>query len=81
MSETGPATTTPDDESVDESVKPAEPAGPAASPEPKPASRPWWIRHYTFTGTAGGLLFIWFSMTPSLLPRTALFQEIGRAHV
>src|SRR5246127_3649797 len=75
MSETGPATAA-DDESVDESVKPAEPAGPTASPEPKPAQKPWWIRHYTFTGTAVGLLFLWFSMTPSLLPRTALFQGL-----
>ena len=49
-------------------------AGPA--PEPEPAGRPWWVRHYTFTGTAVGLLFIWFSMTPSLLPRGALFQGL-----
>jgi uncharacterized membrane protein len=49
-------------------------AGPA--PERRGAKRPWWIRHYTFTGTAVGLIFIWFSMTPSLLPRTALFQGL-----
>jgi uncharacterized membrane protein len=36
----------------------------------------WWVRHYTFTGTAVGLIFIWFSMTPSLLPRGALFQGL-----
>lgn len=56
---------------------PAE-AGPEASPtpEPQPARRPWWVGRYTFTGTAGGLIFIWFSMTPSLLPRTALFQGL-----
>jgi len=76
MSETGPATAAADDESVDESVEPAESATLAATPEPKPAGRPWWVRHYTFTGTAVGLLFIWFSMTPSLLPRTALFQGL-----
>src|ERR1700756_3296368 len=40
------------------------------------AKKPWWIRHYTFTGTAVGLLFIFFSMTPLLLPRTALFQGL-----
>jgi uncharacterized membrane protein len=40
------------------------------------AEKRWWVRHYTFTGTAGGLIFIWFSMTPSLLPRTALFQGL-----
>jgi uncharacterized membrane protein len=56
---------------------PAE-AGPEAgpTPEPRPARRPWWVRRYTFTGTAVGLIFIWFSMTPSLLPRTALFQGL-----
>ena len=37
---------------------------------------PWWIRHYGFTGTAAGLLFLWFSMTPSLLPRGPLFQSL-----
>ena len=36
----------------------------------------WWVRHYTFTGTAVGLVFIWFSMTPSLLPRGPLFQGL-----
>jgi uncharacterized membrane protein len=36
----------------------------------------WWVRHYTFTGTAFGLVFIWFSMTPSLLPRGPLFQGL-----
>jgi uncharacterized membrane protein len=44
--------------------------------EPRPAGKPWWVRHYTFTGTAVGLVFIWFSMTPSLLPRSALFQGL-----
>ncbi len=45
-------------------------------PEPQQAGKPWWVRHYTFTGTAVGLVFIWFSMTPSLLPRSALFQGL-----
>lgn len=36
----------------------------------------WWVRHYTFTGTAVGLVFLWFSMTPSLLPRGPLFQGL-----
>lgn len=40
------------------------------------AERPWWVRHYTFTGTAAGLVFIWLSMTPSLLPRGPLFQGL-----
>jgi uncharacterized membrane protein len=38
--------------------------------------KPWWERHYTFFGTALGLVFIWFSLTPSLLPRGPLFQGI-----
>jgi uncharacterized membrane protein len=40
------------------------------------AKTPWWLRHYTFTGTALGLVFLWFSMTPSLLPRGPLFQGL-----
>ncbi|MGV0811870.1 alpha/beta-hydrolase family protein [Mycolicibacterium boenickei] len=34
------------------------------------------MRHYTFFGTAVGLVFIWFSLTPSLLPRGPLFQGL-----
>ncbi|OMC35103.1 hypothetical protein A5740_08245 [Mycobacterium sp. GA-1841] len=42
-----------------------------------PAAKPmWWLRHYTFFGTAVGLVFIWFSLTPSLLPRGPLFQGL-----
>ena len=53
----------------------------AATAEPAQAVEPqrreaWWVRHYTFTGTAVGLVFIWFSMTPSLLPRGPLFQGL-----
>jgi uncharacterized membrane protein len=47
-----------------------------APPQQKPAKKPWWERHYTFTGTAVGLVFIWLSLTPSLLPRGPLFQAI-----
>ncbi|MBU9766428.1 hypothetical protein FR943_21605 [Mycobacterium sp. TNTM28] len=36
----------------------------------------WWARHYTFCGTAAGLVFIWLSLTPSLLPRGPLFQGL-----
>jgi uncharacterized membrane protein len=56
----------------------AEPAiaeSPEAAVEP-PRKEPWWVRHYTFTGTAIGLVFLWFSMTPSLLPRGPLFQGL-----
>ena len=38
--------------------------------------RDWWQRRYTFTGTAMGMLFLWLSLTPSLLPRGPLFQGI-----
>ena len=70
MSEPGSAITTPEEE--------AERAAPEAGKphETRPAKKPWWVRHYTFTGTAVGLVFIWFSMTPSLLPRRALFQGL-----
>src|ERR1700744_5062380 len=43
---------------------------------PDAIETPWWVRHYTFTGTAVGLIFIWFSLTPSLLPRGPLFQAL-----
>ncbi|MGV0626769.1 alpha/beta hydrolase [Mycolicibacter minnesotensis] len=45
------------------------PAGP-------PSAARWWIRRYTFTGTAVGLIFLWLSLTPSLLPRGPLFQGL-----
>jgi uncharacterized membrane protein len=49
---------------------------PEAPAKPQRNENPWWVRHYTFTGTAVGLIFIFFSMTPSLLPRGALFQGL-----
>lgn len=50
-----------------------EAAPPQETPPPKPV---WWLRRYTFFGTAVGLVFLWFSMTPSLLPRGPLFQGL-----
>lgn len=50
-----------------------------ATPAPAEAGgtkRDWWQRRYTFTGTAVGMLFLWLSMTPSLLPRGPLFQGL-----
>ncbi|BBZ08754.1 membrane protein [Mycolicibacterium doricum] len=44
--------------------------------ERRPQQRAWWLRHYTFFGTAVGLVFLWFSLTPSLLPRGPLFQGL-----
>ncbi|RAV13925.1 hypothetical protein DQP55_09295 [Mycolicibacterium sp. GF69] len=54
-------------------------AAPGTSPEEDAntrAGKPWWVRRYTFTGTALGLVFIWLSLTPSLLPRGPLFQGL-----
>jgi uncharacterized membrane protein len=86
MSDPGSATTAQsDDESGVGTKQSAEAAAPpdakpeateTQTPEPRPAGRPWWVRHYTFMGTTVGIIFIWFSMTPSLLPRTALFQGL-----
>lgn len=87
MSEPGSATGA-DDQSA---AGAAQVAGPQASVATKPdaaqkdpdttglvdiATKPFWVRHYTFTGTTVGLIFIWFSMTPSLLPRGAIFQAL-----
>src|SRR5437660_334102 len=80
MSQSGAESTSPGAGSV---VKPEEePPAPEHQPDahneaPLPqAKRPWWLRRYTFTGTAVGLLFLWLSMTPSLLPRGPLFQGL-----
>jgi uncharacterized membrane protein len=51
----------------------------AETPEAQPgveAKPDWWLRHYTFFGTAVGLVFLWLSMTPSLLPRGPIFQGL-----
>lgn len=48
----------------------------ATEPAPAPPKPDWWVRHYTYFGTAVGLVFIWLSMTPSLLPRGPLFQAL-----
>ncbi len=49
----------------------------APQQEPTEEKQPtWWVRRYTFTGTALGLVFLWFSLTPSLLPRGPLFQGL-----
>ena len=62
-----------------EEEQPAEARKPdarAEEPLPRAVKRPWWLRRYTFTGTSVGLLFLWLSMTPSLLPRGPLFQGL-----
>ncbi|MBX7433537.1 alpha/beta-hydrolase family protein [Mycobacterium sp. Y57] len=54
------------------------PAPPATTEDTKapPARPPWWERHYTFFGSVVGLVFVWLSLTPSLLPRGPLFQGL-----
>ncbi len=56
----------------------AEPDAPAAPTAEVTRIRrpPLWERHYTFFGTLFGLIMIWLSMTPSLLPRGPLFQGL-----
>jgi uncharacterized membrane protein len=71
----------PADEAPEEQALEEKPEAPAETPAETPADesvddRDWWERHYTFTGTAIGLVFLWLSMTPSLLPRGPLFQGI-----
>ena len=51
-------------------------APPEDEPRAETTRKPWWIRRYTFTGTAVGLVFLWLSLTPSLLPRGPLFQGL-----
>jgi uncharacterized membrane protein len=80
MSQSGSESAQPDAGSaVDtEEEQPAatrDPDVPAEDPLPQ-TKRPWWLRRYTFTGTAFGLLLLWLSMTPSLLPRGPLFQGL-----
>ncbi len=50
--------------------------GQEAAPPAAAVRHAWWVRHYTFFGTATGLVFLWLSMTPSLLPRGPLFQGL-----
>jgi uncharacterized membrane protein len=49
---------------------------PAPQQEPPEKKLSWWQRHYTFTGTVFAVVFLWFSLTPSLLPRGPLFQGL-----
>lgn len=62
---------------TDTGEAPAAVTGEASAREKSTPPRPaWWVRHYTFTGTALGFIFVWFSLTPSLLPRGPLFQGL-----
>jgi uncharacterized membrane protein len=71
-----PAATAPDGVAAEEPVATAPPAHKPPAKAPPVKKRPWWARRYTFTGTAVGLVFLWLSMTPSLLPRGPLFQAL-----
>jgi uncharacterized membrane protein len=71
----GPADEAPEADAAEQSKAP--PGKPAEKPAEESEKRPdWWVRRYTFTGTAVGLVFLWLSMTPSLLPRGPLFQGL-----
>src|ERR1700730_331887 len=75
---TSPADEAPEEEAIEptpEAEKPAEEPAEKANEEPAHA-RDWWDRHSTYTGSAAGLVFLWLSMTPSLLPRGPLFQGL-----
>lgn len=76
MSEPGAAVDT--DAGADQRHGDPRPSRPASRSAPTLpwTDRPWWVRHYTFTGTLVGLVFVWLSLTPSLLPRGALFQGL-----
>jgi len=63
---------------VSQALPEIEEPAPAAPPEETP-KRDWWQRRYTFTGTAVGLVFLWLSLGPSLLPRGPLFQGLVSA--
>ncbi|WP_406814398.1 alpha/beta hydrolase [Mycobacterium sp. M23085] len=64
------------EESAAEPDVASEPRSKRAAPTLPWTEKPWWVRHYTFTGTTFGLIFIWLSLTPSLLPRGPLFQGL-----
>jgi uncharacterized membrane protein len=66
----------PAEETHDEETVEQKPEEDTKEPEEAAKELDWWERHYTFTGTAVGLVFLWLSMTPSLLPRGPLFQGI-----
>ncbi|OBK42390.1 alpha/beta hydrolase [Mycobacterium kubicae] len=73
MSETASATAL----QADHESAAAAPEGTAGlSIEQRRARSPWWVRHYTFFGTATALVFVWLSLTPSLLPRGPLYQGL-----
>lgn len=59
---------------VTDTAQATEEAAPQQQPPEK--KRSWWQRHYTFTGTVFALVFLWLSLTPSLLPRGPLFQGL-----
>lgn len=68
-----PRTDAPADDGVVTTTDPAAGSAPATEQHRR---GPWWAQHYTFFGTAVGLVFIYLSLTPSLLPRGPLFQGL-----
>ncbi len=70
------AATAPGGVATEEPVATAPPGHTPPAKAPPVNKRPWWVRRYTFTGTAVGLVLLWLSITPSLLPRGPLFQAL-----
>lgn len=59
MTEPAAATTTnASDEPATGAEQAVDTAATPQTPEPQPIRSTWWIRHYTFTGTAMGLVFV-----------------------
>ena len=52
-----PAATAPGDVATEEPVTTAPPRHTPPAKAPRVNKRPWWVRRYTFTGTAVGLVF------------------------
>jgi uncharacterized membrane protein len=75
VTETGSARTKDPDTAPGEQLETEKPEAERA-PAERVAKPDWWVRHYTFLGTTVGLVFLWLSMTPSLLPRGPLFQGL-----
>ncbi len=76
VTDTTPTAEKPEEPAPQDEPAPASADAPTDAQPDAPAHGPWWARHYTFFGTAVGLVFVFLSLTPSLLPRGPLFQGL-----
>ncbi|MCV7321384.1 alpha/beta hydrolase [Mycolicibacterium confluentis] len=76
MTDTSPTAEKPEEPAPQDEPAPASAEAPAEAQPDTRADGPWWAKHYTFFGTAVGLVFVFLSLTPSLLPRGPLFQGL-----